>query len=113
MSSNASKSHCVVRKKFRFTSVCASLEMSSELLPQTYTNNYGLTWVGRKRDFVNAPIYTYDRLDSVGHIMVDEPRLLSPDNTTIEATIDKQPWSKLYEKRCESEVYCSCWGKIA
>ena len=60
--------------------------MTSEPLLQTYINHYKLTWVGRKRDFVNAPIYTYDRLGSVGHIMVSKPILLGANNTIIEAT---------------------------
>ena len=60
--------------------MCASLETTSEPLLQTYTNHYGRTWVGRKRDFVNAPIYTYDRLGSIGHIMVNEPRQLGANN---------------------------------
>ena len=58
--------------------------MSSEPLPQTYIDHYGLTWVGTKRDFVNALIYMYDSLGGVGHIMVREPRQLSVNNTTIE-----------------------------
>jgi len=98
MSSNASKSNHVVRKKFGSTSTCASSETSSEPLPPTYTNHYGLTWARSKRDFVNASIYTYDKLGSIRHIMVGKPRQLTADNTTIEATIDEQSWSKLYEK---------------
>ena len=99
MSSNASKSHHVVRKRFGSTSTCASSKTSSEPLPMTYTNHYGLTWVGSKRD-------VSDRLGSVRHIMIGESRQLSANNTTIEATIEEQSWSKLYEKRSELEVYC-------
>ena len=91
MSSNASKSHHVVRKRFGSTSTCASSKTSSEPLPMTYTNHYGLTWVGSKRD-------VSDRLGSVKHIMIGESRQLSANNTTIEATIEEQSWSKLYEK---------------
>ena len=99
MSSNASKSHHVVRKRFGSTSTCASSKTSSEPLPMTYTNHYGLTWVGSKRD-------VSDRLGSVRHIMIGESRQLSANNTTIEATIEEQSWSKLYEKWSELEVYC-------
>ena len=52
----------------------------------------------------------YDSLGRVGHIMVGEPRQLSANNTTIEATIDEQLSSKLYEKQCELEVYCRWHG---
>ena len=51
-------------------------------------------------------IYTYESPGSVGHIMVGKPTKLSTDTTTIEFTIAKPPWSTLYEKRCELEVYC-------
>ena len=37
--------------------------------------------------------------------MVGEPRKLGADNTTIETTTKERPWSKLYEKQCELEVY--------
>ena len=43
--------------------------------------------------------------------MVGEPRHLGVDNTTIEATGGEQPWSKLYEKWCELEVYCR-WHRL-
>ena len=56
------------------------------------------------------PIYTYESLGSVGHIMVDKPTKLSTDTTTIEFTIAKPPWLTLYEKRCELEVYCRWHG---
>ena len=69
--------------------MCASSKMSLVPLLQTYTDHYGLTWVGRKRDFVNAPICTYDRLGSVSHIMVSKPRQLGVDNTIIEATTEE------------------------
>jgi len=42
------------------------------------------------------PIYMHDRLGSIEHIMVNELR--------------QQLWSKLYEKRCELEVYCRWHG---
>ena len=56
------------------------------------------------------PIYTYKSLGSVGHIMVGKPTKLSIDITTIEFTIVEPPWSTLYEKRCELEVYCRWHG---
>ena len=56
------------------------------------------------------PIYTYESLGSVGHIMVGKPTKLSTDTTTIEFTIAEPPWSTLYEKRCKLEVYCRCNG---
>ena len=52
----------------------------------------------------------HDRLGSVEHIMVGEFKQLGADNTTVEATTGEQPWSKLYEKRCELEVYCRWHG---
>ena len=38
--------------------------------------------------------------------MVGKPTKLSTDTTTIEFTVAEPPWSTLYEKRCELEVYC-------
>ena len=71
-----------------------------------YTNHYGGKWVGKKRDFLNMPIYMYESLGSVGHIMVGKPAELSTKTTTIEFTVVEPPWSILYEKMCELEVYC-------
>ena len=84
MSCNTSKSHHFARKKFGSSSTCASLEISIEQQLQTYTNHNGVTWVGKKKDFVNVPIYSYKSLGSVRHIMIGKPRQLSTYNTTIE-----------------------------
>ena len=56
------------------------------------------------------PIYTYESLGSVGHIMVGKPTKLSIDTTTIEFAVAEPPWSTLYEKKCELEVYCRWHG---
>ena len=64
----------------------------------------------KERGFVNIPIYTYESLGSVKHIMVEKPAQLSTDTTTTEFTIAEQLWSKLYKKRCELEVYCRWHG---
>ena len=48
----------------------------------------------------------YESLGSVGHIMVGKPTELSTDTTAIVFTVAEPPWSTLYEKRCELEVYC-------
>ena len=50
-------------------------------------------------------IYTYESLGSVKHIMVGKPTKLSTDTIAIEFTVAEPPWSTLYEKRCEFEVY--------
>ena len=42
--------------------------------------------------------------------MVGKPTKLSTDTTTIEFTIAEPPWSTLYKKRCELEVYCRWHG---
>ena len=55
-------------------------------------------------------IYTYESLESVGHIMVGKPTKLSTDTTAIEFTVVEPSWSTLYEKRCELEVYCRWHG---
>ena len=55
------------------------------------------------------PIYMYESLGSVRHIMVGKLTKLSTDTTTIEsiiAELAEPPWSTLYEKRCELKVYC-------
>ena len=43
--------------------------------------------------------------------MVDKPTKLSTDTTTVEFTVAEPPWSTLYEKRCELEVYCQ-WHEL-
>ena len=50
-------------------------------------------------------IYTYKSLGSIEHIMVGKPTKLSTDTTAIEFTVAEPPWSTLYEKRYELEVY--------
>ena len=110
MSRNISMSNHKMRSKFGSTSACGSLEVPADQLLQTYIDLYGGKWVGKKRDFVNMPIYTYESLGSVGHIMVGKPIKLSTDTTAIEFTVIEPPWSTLYEKRCELEVYCRWHG---
>ena len=53
----------------------------------------------------------YKSLGSIGHIMVGKPTKLSTDTTAIEFTVAEPPWSTLYEKRCELEVYCR-WHRL-
>ena len=110
MSRNASTSNRTMRNKFGPTSTNASSQVPTDQQLHTYTDHYGGKWVGKKRDFVNMPIYTYESLGSVGHIMVGKPTKLSTDTTAIEFTIAEPPWSTLYEKRCELEVYCRWHG---
>ena len=105
MSRNTSTSNRTMQNKFGSTSTNASSQVLADQQLHTYTNHYGGKWVGKKRDFVNMPIYTYKSLGSVGHIMVSKPTKLSIDTTVIEFTVAKPPWSTLYEKRCELEVY--------
>ena len=56
------------------------------------------------------PIYTYESLGSVEHIMVGKPTKLSTDTTAIKFTVAEPLWSTLYEKMCELEVYCRWHG---
>ena len=51
-----------------------------------------------------------ESLGSVRHIMVGKLAQLSTNTTTTEFTTAEQPWSELYEKRCELEVYCQWHG---
>ena len=113
MSRNASTSNRTIRNKFGSTSTNESSQVPTDQQLQTYTDHYGGKWVGKKRDFVNMPIYTYESLGSVRHIMVSKTTKLSTDTTTTESTIAEpaEPlWSTLYEKRCELEVYCRWHG---
>ena len=87
MSRNASTSNRTMRNKFGPTSANASSQVSIDQQLHTYTNQYGRKWVGKKRDFVNMPIHTYESLGSVRHIMVSKTTKLSTDTTTIESTI--------------------------
>ena len=89
-----------MRNKFGSTSTNESSQVPTDQQLQTYTDHYGGKWVRKKRDFVNMPIYTYESLGSVGHIMVCKPTKLTTYTTTIEFTVVKPPWSTLYEKRC-------------
>ena len=75
------------------------LKIAIETQLQSYTDHYGVTWHGKKREFVNAPINSYDSLGSVGHIIIDEVRKVTT------------PWSKLYEKQYELQVYCR-WHEL-
>ena len=95
----------MMRKKFGSTLTNESSHVPTDQQLQIYTDHYGGKWVGKKRDFFNMPIYTYESLGSVGHIMVGKPTKLSTDTTAIEFTIAEPPWSTLYEKRCKLEVY--------
>ena len=80
-----------MRNKFGSTSTCGSSEAPTDQQLQTYTDNYGGKWVGKKRDFINMPIYMYESLGSVGHIMVGKPTKLSTDTTAIEFTVAEPP----------------------
>ena len=64
----------------------------------------------KEERFSYYAIYTYESLGSVGYIMVGKPTKLSTDTIVIEFTVAKPPWSTLYEKRCELEVYCRWHG---
>ena len=108
MSCNTSKSHCSVRKRFGSNSTFALSKIWIKQL-QTYTDHYGVTWFGKKRDFVNVSIYWYKSLRSVGHIMVDKPRQLST-GTTIEFTTNELLWSTLYKKSTTRKMPI-CEGK--
>ena len=111
MSRNASTSNHTMRNKFGSTSTNESSQVPIDQQLQTYTDHYGGKWVGKKRDFVNMPIYMYESLGSVRHIMVGKPTKLSTYTTTTEFTVAEPPWSTLYEKRCELEVYCR-WHQL-
>ena len=76
-----------MRNKFGSTSTNESSQVPTDQQLQTYTNHYEGKWVGKKRDFVNMPIYTYESLGSVRQIMVGKPTKLSIDTTTIEFTV--------------------------
>ena len=106
MSHNALSLKPLMRNKFGSTSTNASSQVPAEQQLQTYADHYGGKWVGKNRDFVNIPIYTYESLGSIWHIMVGRLAQLSTDTTTA-----KQPWLELYEKRCELEVYC-WWHRL-
>ena len=111
MSRNTSTSNHTMRNKFGSTSTNGLLQFPANQQLQTYTDHYGEKWVEKKRDFLNIPKYMYESLGSIKHIMVGKPTKLSTDTTTIEFTIAEPPWSTLYEKRCELEVYCR-WHEL-
>ena len=77
MSRNALSSKPTVRNKFGSTSTNASSQVPAKQQLQTYTDHYRGRWIGKKSDFVNIPIYTYENLGSIRHIMVDKPAQLS------------------------------------
>ena len=84
-----------MQNKFGSTSTNGLSQVPIDQQLQTYTNHYGGKWVGKKRDFLSMPIYTYESLGSVGHIMVGKPTKLSTDTTTIEYTVAEPPWLTL------------------
>ena len=59
-----------MQNKFGSTSTCGSLEALADQQLQTYTDHYGGKWVGKKRDFINMPIYTYESLGKIGRAHV-------------------------------------------
>ena len=91
MSRNVSMSNRKMRNKFGSTSTCGSSQVRADQQLQIYTDHYGGKWVGKKRDFVNMLIYTYESLGSVGHIMVGKPIKLSIDTTATEFTVAEPP----------------------
>ena len=111
MSHNASTSNRTMWNKFRSTSTNESSQVPIDQQLQTYTDHYGGKWVGKKRDFINMPIFTYKSIGSVRHIMVSKPTKLSTNITAIEFTVVEPPWSTLYKKRYELEVYCR-WHRL-
>ena len=111
MSRNTSPSNRAMQNKFGSTSTNGLSQVPADQQLQTYIDHYGGKWVGKKRDFLNMPIYMYESLGSVGHIMVGKPTRLSTDTTAIEFTVAEPSWSTLYEKRCELEVYCR-WHRL-
>ena len=54
-----------MRNKFGSTSTNVSSLVPTEQQLQTYTNQYEGKWFGKKRDFVNVPIYTYGVLEAL------------------------------------------------
>ena len=79
-----------MRNKFESTSTNESSQVPTNQQLQTYKDHYGGKWVGKKRDFINMPIYTYKSLGSIGHIMVSKPTKLSTD--AIEFAVVELPW---------------------
>ena len=100
-----------MQNKFGSTLTNALSQVPAEQQLLTYTDHYGGKLVGKKRDFVNIPIYTYESLGSVEHIMVSKLAQLSTNTNITKFTTIEQPWSELYEKRCELEVYYQ-WHRL-
>jgi hypothetical protein len=103
--SKRSRSHRTVKKELGSHSRGEALKNPLLSPLQTYTDRYRVTWQGKKRELIYKPIWVYNSLGSVGHIMIGEPTQLTTTGSPIE-TIEEPPWSKLYEKRCELEAYC-------
>ena len=70
-----------------------------------------MKWVGKKKDFVNVPMYSYANLGTVGHIMIGKLKQLSTDTITIIFTTKEPLSSMLYERRRKLEVYCK-WHRL-
>lgn len=89
---------------------------STEQLDE-YTDRNGVTWLGKIREFTNMPIFTYDPLGHVGHILVDGAVVMhntdvatSPLLVRHNADVANSLWFPMYERRCELEVYCRYHG---
>ena len=64
MSSKSSRSLRSKKEELESHSRRDILKIPIETQLQSYTDHYGVTWHGKKREFVNAPINSYDsRLD--------------------------------------------------
>ena len=96
MSRKTSTSNRAMRNKFGSTSTNWLSQVPADQQLQTYTNHYGGKWVGKKRDFINIPIYTYESLGSIKHIMVSKPTKLSTD--AIEFAVVELPWITIQEE---------------
>jgi hypothetical protein len=109
MSSKSSRSLRSKKEELGSHSRHDKLKIPMETQLHTYTDHYGVTWHGKKQDFVNNPINSYDSLGSVGHIIIGEARKVTTTSDTLESH-EEPLWSKLYEKQCELEVYCRWHG---
>ena len=74
----------------------------------TYTDSTGQTWYGERRPFTNTPINTSLTLSQVGHVIIGDAKTELPNDWVVIG--DDLRWPKLFNLRCNLEVYCRWHG---
>ncbi|KAA8547069.1 hypothetical protein F0562_003498 [Nyssa sinensis] len=73
-----------------------------------YEDPVGQKWYRKRRKFVNKPINASNSFSHIGHVIIGQAYDAPP--TVGHAKDNGRKWPRLFEKRCELEVYCRWHG---